>query len=86
MIRRPTGCFRVDPVKAKLAQIEIEFLNKNVDHDTMAPGYLVSRNNSPMLQRQHLHFMAYLLAGKYETAAALLPHPIPPQIAQESTE
>jgi hypothetical protein len=30
MIRRPTGCFRIDPAKAKLAQIE--FLNKNVDH------------------------------------------------------
>ncbi len=30
MIRRPTGCFRIDPVKAKLAQIK--FLNKNVDH------------------------------------------------------
>src|SRR5262249_19116204 len=30
MIRRPTGCLRIDPAKAKLAQIE--FLNKNVDH------------------------------------------------------
>ena len=42
MIRRPTGCFRFHPAKAKLAQIE--FLNKNVNH---ANGIVLT---NPVLQ------------------------------------
>ena len=31
MIRRPTGCFRIDPAKAKLAQIE--FFDEDMRRD-----------------------------------------------------
>src|SRR5262249_41088325 len=71
MIRRPTGCFRIDPAKAKLAQIE--FLNKNVDH---ANGIVLINPVFQALRKQRA----------LPTIRALneAPHPIPPQIAQES--
>src|SRR5262245_39155558 len=71
MIRRPTGCFRIDPAKAKLAQIE--FLNKNVDH---ANGIVLINPVFQALRKQRA----------LSTIRALneAPHPIPPQIAQES--
>src|SRR5262249_718422 len=71
MIRRPTGCFRIDPAKAKLAQIE--FLNKNVDHTN---GIVLINPVFQALRKQRA----------LSTIRALneAPHPIPPQIAQES--
>ena len=71
MIRRPTGCFRIDPAKAKLAQIE--FLNKNVDH---ANGIVLI---DPV-------FQAFRKQRALPTIRALneAPHPIPPQKHPES--
>src|SRR5438309_9176924 len=71
MIRRPTGCFCIDPAKAKLAQIE--FLNKNVDH---ANGIVLI---DPV-------FQAFRKQRALPTTRALneAPHPIPPQKQPES--
>ena len=71
MIRRPASRLGINPVKSQLGQVE--FLNKNVDH----PNRIVLAN--PV-------FQAFRKQRALPAIGALneAPHPIPPQIAQES--